>query len=261
VGYQVRLGPSVETVYRVLIVDDDDLIRLTLRKILEAAGHRVTEAADGQEGLSLISRHEFDLVLLDIWMKGVGGFEFLRSVRASLTASDLPVIMVTGSVQSEDLIESFKLGANDYVTKPFDSSVLLARLHAHLTHKKVEEALKLAHVELEHTNAILKAEIVERERAQREAARADRTKSDFLANMSHELRTPLAAIIGHGEMMRQDMEEVGDENYLSDLEIIESSSRHLLELIDDILDLSKIEAGKMDIEVGSFTLVHPVRVG
>jgi len=85
-------------------------------------------------------------------------------------------------------------------------------------------------------------------------AAANRTKSEFLANMSHELRTPLAAIIGHGEMMREEMEEEGDNNYLSDLEIIESSSRHLLELIDDILDLSKIEAGKVDIEAGTFAL-------
>ena len=85
-------------------------------------------------------------------------------------------------------------------------------------------------------------------------AAANRTKSEFLANMSHELRTPLAAIIGHGEMMREEMEEEGDENYLSDLEIIESSSRHLLELIDDILDLSKIEAGKVDLEAETFAL-------
>jgi signal transduction histidine kinase len=92
-------------------------------------------------------------------------------------------------------------------------------------------------------------------------AAANRTKSEFLANMSHELRTPLAAIIGHGEMMREEMEEEGHDNYLSDLEIIESSSRHLLELIDDILDLSKIEAGKVDLEACTFALselVHEV---
>jgi len=254
VGYEITLGPPVEAAYRVLVVDDNDLDRMVLRKILQGSGHRVTEAADGQEGLGLISRQKFDLVLLDISMRDVDGFEFLSVVRASLSASDLPIIMVTGSDQAKDLIESFTLGANDYVTKPFEGSVLLARLHAHLAHKKVEEALKNAHVELEQANRRLKAEVVKRERAQHEAAQADRTKSEFLANMSHELRTPLAAIIGHSELLREEMEDEALDTYLPDLGIIESSSKHLLDLIDDILDLSKIEAGKMELEVGTFDL-------
>jgi len=254
VGYDLPPNPSVEAGSRILVVDDGDLDRLTLRRILEASGHQVTEAADGEEGLALIARQRFDMVLLDISMRDVDGFEFLGKVRASRSAAELPVIMVTGSSQTEDLVESFKLGANDYVTKPFDRSILMARLDAHLALKKVAEELKTAHAELKDSNRRLKAEVVERERAQHVAMLAARTKSEFLANMSHELRTPLAAIIGHGEILREDMEVEGHGNYLADLEIVESSSRHLLDLIDSILDLSKIEAGKMDIEVKTFAL-------
>ena len=86
-GYEFPPNPSVEAGCRILVVDDADLDRLTLRRILEASGHRVTEAADGREGLTLISRQEFDLVLLDITMSDVDGFAFLGSVRASLSAS------------------------------------------------------------------------------------------------------------------------------------------------------------------------------
>jgi signal transduction histidine kinase len=254
VGYEFPPNRPVEAGSRILVVDDGDLDRLTLRRILEASGHRVFEAADGREGLELISGQEFDMVLLDITMRDVDGFEFLGAVRASLSAADLPIIMVTGSAQTGDLIESFKLGANDYVTKPFDGSILMARLHAHLALKKVAEELKQAHAELADSNGRLKAEIVERERAQQVAAQADRTKSEFLANMSHELRTPLAAIIGHGEILREDMEDEGHGIYISDLDIVDASSRHLLDLIDGILDLSKIEAGRMDLEIKTFDL-------
>ena len=253
-GYDLPPKPAVEAGSRILVVDDGDLDRLTLRRILEASGHQVTEAADGEEGLRLISQQDFDMVLLDISMRDVDGFAFLSRVRAVQSAADLPIIMVTGSTETGDLVESFKLGANDYVNKPFDRSILMARLEAHLALERVTVRLKAAHSELADSNRRLKAEIVERERAQQVAAQAARTKSEFLANMSHELRTPLAAIIGHGEILREDMEDEGHANYLADLDIVASSSRHLLDLIDGILDLTKIEAGKMDLEVGAFAL-------
>ena len=139
-GYEIPVGPSVGAAYRVLVVDDNDLDRMTLRRILEAPGHRVTEAADGREGLRFISRQKFDLVLLDISMRGVDGFEFLGMVRASLSASELPIIMVAGSDRAKDLIESFTLGANDYVTKPFDFPALLSQIEHHLAQRQAEEA-------------------------------------------------------------------------------------------------------------------------
>ena len=79
------------------------------------------------------------------------------------------------------------------------------------------------------------------------AETANRTKSQFLANMSHELRTPLNAIIGYSEILQEDVADLGQDNLIADLKKIESAGRHLLGLINDILDLSKIEAGKMDV--------------
>ena len=139
-GYEITLGPPVEVTYRVLVVDDSDLDRLALRRILEASGHRVTEAAGGHEGLRYISRQKFDMVLLDISMRDIDGFEFLGMVRASLSASDLPITMVAGSTRANDLIKSFTLGANDNVNKPFDFPALLSQIEHHLAQRQPEEA-------------------------------------------------------------------------------------------------------------------------
>ena len=97
------------------------------------------------------------------------------------------------------------------------------------------------------------------ETARRAAEAASQAKSTFLANMSHELRTPLNAIIGYGEMLAEEVEERGHHEYISDLERIQTAGRHLLMLISDILDLSKIEAGRVDLEFETFELTPMVQ--
>src|SRR5262249_3877785 len=95
--------------------------------------------------------------------------------------------------------------------------------------------------------------------ARDQALEANRAKSAFLANMSHELRTPLNAVIGYSELLEEEFEDAGHANYIPDLKKIQAAARHLLSLINDILDLSKIEAGKMDLYLESFNLETMIR--
>lgn len=125
-----------------LVVDDSEPNRDALSRRLQMRGYAVTVAASGQEALALALDVRFDLVLLDVEMPGTSGLEVLTELRLTQSNTDLPVIMVTARTEGTDIVEAFRLGANDYVTKPIDFPVLLARLATHLAHKQAIEALR-----------------------------------------------------------------------------------------------------------------------
>jgi diguanylate cyclase (GGDEF)-like protein/PAS domain S-box-containing protein len=125
-----------------LVVDDNEMNRDMLSRRLERKGYVVTVVEDGKRALETIEQHKVDLVLLDIEMPGISGLEVLRILRESYSPIQLPVIMVTAKNQSDNIVEALGLGANDYVTKPVDFPVALARVRTQLSHKRSEEALR-----------------------------------------------------------------------------------------------------------------------
>lgn len=125
-----------------LVVDDSDLNRDALSRRLQLRGYDVTVAGGGAEALALASKTAFDAVLLDIEMPEVSGLDVLRELRLRRSHTELPIIMVTARSQGAHIVEAFKLGANDYVTKPVDFPVLLARLATHVAHKLAAAALR-----------------------------------------------------------------------------------------------------------------------
>src|SRR5579884_4066375 len=172
------LGPNESG--RLLVVDDLPENRAILRRRLERRGFEVIEADGGLPALELIRTQSFDLVLLDIMMPDMDGLEALRRIRDQHSVAELPVIMVTGKGQSEDVTEALALGANDYVMKPVDFPVLLARANVQIARKRAEEALKRANEHLEarvqertrelaEANKQLRIEMEQRERSQQAA--------------------------------------------------------------------------------------------
>lgn len=125
-----------------LIVDDEEMNRDMLSQRLELKGYSVTSADNGRQALALIERHSFDLVLLDVMMPDLNGLEVLRILRQDFAPAELPVIMVTARDQSHDVVEAFNLGSNDYVTKPIDFPVVLARIATQVSHKRAQAALR-----------------------------------------------------------------------------------------------------------------------
>ena len=125
-----------------LVVDDNEMNRDLLSRRLMARGFTVAVARDGSEALEMIGAEPFDLVLLDVMMPGLSGFEVLERLRKTLSRSELPVIMVTAKDQSEDIVQALRLGANDYVTKPIDFAVALARTDAHLALKRTTQEVR-----------------------------------------------------------------------------------------------------------------------
>ncbi len=134
-----------------LVVDDDETNRDVLAHRLQRRGYAVTEASDGREALDLIRRQRFDLILLDIVMPGPSGLEVLQAVRRTHSLTDLPVIMATAKDQSADVVRALELGANDYVTKPYDFPVLLARVGTQLSLKRAVEQIGYLREEIQNT--------------------------------------------------------------------------------------------------------------
>src|SRR5688572_12439101 len=121
-----------------LVVDDDAMNRDVLSRRLVRSGYKVLTAEGGEQALDLVNGHRFDAVLLDVMMPGMSGVETLRRLRQSRSMSELPVIMVTANSRSEDVVQALDLGANDYVTKPIDFPIALARIKTQVTARRAD---------------------------------------------------------------------------------------------------------------------------
>jgi sigma-B regulation protein RsbU (phosphoserine phosphatase) len=133
---------------RILIIDDDPAIAEAMSIRLSDAGYEVFSAPDGTSGLAAARELHPDVILLDVSMPDIDGRQVLRTVRQTRSASDLPIIMATSKSESEDVVEALKLGANDYVTKPLDFPIALARVNTHFQLKRATDELSAAHARM-----------------------------------------------------------------------------------------------------------------
>ncbi len=227
------IAPGPQT--QILTVDDDPTNLQVLKNFLEMWGYQVAQAFSGHEALSLLAEgYEPSLILLDVMMPRMTGYEVTEAVRTRWQRDELPIILLTAKNQLEDEVIGLQAGANDYLTKPIVKEGLLARIKTHL-------ALRQESLERRQSDA---------DRIQLEAA--NKAKTEFLANMSHELRTPLNSVIGFAQLLGRDR-SIGPEQQQK-LQIINRSGEHLLSLINNILDISKIEAGKIALNDTDFDL-------
>ncbi len=141
---------------RVLVVDDNPENRDMLSRRLARRGYTVAVAEDGHQALKMTEAQHFDLVLLDIMMPGISGLEILRTLRVRYSVADLPIIMATAKDQSSDIVEALQLGANDYVTKPLDFPVVLARVETQLALKRAKEQIEQLAEQLELRNRFIR---------------------------------------------------------------------------------------------------------
>jgi signal transduction histidine kinase len=231
----------------ILVVDDDPVVCSLMRATLQRDGFEVIEAGDGAEGCRLYKEHRPDLLLVDVIMPRMDGYQLCRELRSRPESAYVPIVVSTSLDDVPSIARAYDAGATDFIPKPVNWLVLNHRVRYILRASRAFEELRRNQ---------------ERLIAAKEAAEAaSRSKSEFLANMSHELRTPLNAIIGFSGMMSDRMFGPLGDKYVEYANIIGTSGRHLLAIITDILDLAKADADKLLLAEEEVDIAEVVELG
>jgi signal transduction histidine kinase/HPt (histidine-containing phosphotransfer) domain-containing protein len=226
----INIPAMPNSAHTILLIDDNTSTRTPLVAVLEQAEYTIVLGSCAEEAMKLLRTLTPDIILLDVMMPGMNGFSFCRKLKKDPRYQDIPVIFLTSLSQQTDIVKGFDAGGQDYIIKPFNQQELLARVRTHIH---------------------LHDTLLDNKRLSRLALDASRSKSEFLASMSHEIRTPLNSIIGMAEVLA---ETVLSEEQHEFVRIFRSAGENLLEIINDILDLSKIEAGQTELEAIDFDL-------
>lgn len=219
---------------KILIVDDVQLNLDLMKDILSEKEYLIATAINGKSAIAKAKAHKFDLILLDVVLPDIDGFEVCTHLKSNPLTRDIPIIFLTAKKEKDNIIKGFQLGAVDYIPKPFSKEELLARVNLHLTLRKIQDELI---------------------RSKEMAEAAAKSKAIFLANMSHEIRTPMNGIVGMVDILKRSQLTSEQREYL---DIIEISGQNLLIIINDVLDFSKIEAGQITFERIRFNLADEV---
>ncbi len=243
----------------VLLVDDDARNLAVLESILEAPEYRLVRALTADQALLAVLAHDFAVIVLDIRMPATSGLELAEIIKRRPRSRSIPIIFLTAYFDQEtDMLRGYDAGAVDYLTKPVNPAVLRSKIAVFADLHRKTHALAERNLAITRANAEAQAALRLAEEHAARAETASRFKSSFLATMSHELRTPLSGIIGFSEFLLEG--KPGpllpmQEEFIGD---ILNSGRHLLGLINDVLDLAKVEAGKMALQLETFALSEAV---
>ena len=228
----------------ILVVDDEESVATTIEAILKLDGHDVLAVTSGEAAIRLLHERQFDVVLTDLRLADIDGIEILREVQR--TSPDTAAIMLTGYASLESAVSALRSGAYDYLMKPSDVDELRATVNRAIERRQLRRRL----LELEEV---------------------DRLKTQFLSMASHELRTPLTAVSGFIQVARRRIQRLAEQKdpnadwkaetvkASETLELAQRQSRRLARLVDELLDVSRLQLGRAELHLGDVDLVPAIR--
>lgn len=234
------MSDSDSSKFKILIVDDILANIEVLHETLEQEGYVISVATHGKMALDVAPHLKPDLILLDIMMPGMSGYETCQKLKANEHTRDFPVIFISAKGETEDIVEGFRVGGVDYIAKPFRREEVCSRVrtHAQLNYFKKKQKNRIQELEFQNNRL----------------AKLDDIKNRFLGTAMHDLRNPLSSISGLSELFLR-----GEESYTADekknlVKLINKTSKDLLRMVHDLLDISVFESGELSLKPSSGNL-------
>lgn len=229
----------------ILIVDDIPKNLQVLSNILNTEGYQIAFASHGRQALTVVQHSLPDLILLDIMMPEIDGYQVCEMLKAAESTRDIPVIFLTGKAETEDIAKGFKCGAVDYITKPFNAIELLSRVKTHLD-------LKLSKDAIVEYNKRLKA-------YQEDLQQAIASKDKFFSIIAHDLRGPFTGFIGLSELLLDESANLSKDDVVNIAQNMHKAAKKLFNFLENLLEWSRAQMGRIDFNPNKFTLFELIR--
>jgi signal transduction histidine kinase len=228
----------VEQRAQILVVDDEPRNLQLLGTLLRKGGYRVRFAGAGATCLASAREQAPDLILLDIMMPGMDGYEVCRALKEDPATRDIPVIFLTAKAQTEEVVDAFKAGGVDFVTKPFRARELLARVKTHVDLKNAREALQQANGELVRVNA--------------ELSTMNNNQMRFFSMIAHDLRSPFSGLRMFPQMLATRFDHMSREEIIAIAEDVENHVDHVHHFLEELLEWCLLQMGELEIRCALF---------
>ncbi|HRW97730.1 MAG TPA: hybrid sensor histidine kinase/response regulator [Bacteroidales bacterium] len=229
----------------ILIVDDNPRNLQLISSLLKDQKHKLYITNSGENTLKFLENTIPDLILLDIMMPGMSGYEVCRIIKSQRKYRDIPVIFLTAKNETEDIVEGFKAGAVDYIVKPFNLSEVLARVNTHLQLRKTQQTLLSRNRELEQANQLLAESKTIIEQDAQNLARLNAEKNRFFSIIAHDLRSPLTGLTRISELILQKTGNADPEEVRKLARLLYDSSAQVFKLLENLLDWAKVQMNSL----------------